>query len=488
MGTGVDDGATRTGPRVSLFPGSLSGRLALATAIAVFVCLFLAGATVGVIVGRAVVADAQARLLQVRAAVTSGVSIPSTGADLCVLANATQGDRESFPAGDLLVDVVRPDGSLCTNSGEREIGAAVEPPLLARLVFGFDLPQAVTADGQRVLVLDVALDDGWTVRLARDVARDNDLLRTVQVAFFAVSATGVLVALGAGLVIARNGLRPVRSLADAADHVARTQDLSVRIDVPGRWSDGPADADDEVHRLAWAFNRMTTALAASRDRQARLVADASHELRTPLTSLRTNVELLVRSERSGRALASEARDALLADLSSQVEELSHLAEELTVLARGDVERAVADVRLDVVVGRAVERARLRGDGHRITADLAPWVVPAADADALERAVVNVLDNALKFSPAGSEVTVRLADGAVSVDDHGPGIRPAERGLAVERFWRSADARALPGSGLGLAIAVEAARDAQGTLELGDAPGGGTRVTLTLPGAPPPELT
>lgn len=486
--TGPDDGAPRAWPRVSLRPGSLSGRLALATSFAVFVCLLLAGATVGAIVGRAVVADAEARLAQVEAAVASGVNVPSSGEDLCALANATEGDREAFPAGEVLVDVVRPDGSLCTDTIERAIGPPMEPPLLARLVFGFDLPQATTADCQRVLVLDVALDDGWTLRIARDIARDNDLLRTVQVAFFAVSATGVLLALGAGLLIARNGLRPLRALADAADHVARTQDLTVRVDVDGG-SDRPGAADDEVRRLAGAFNRMTAALVASRDRQARLVVDASHELRTPLTSLRTNVELLVRSERLGRVLPGEDRDALLADLSSQVEELSHLAEELTDLARGEPERGAADVRLDAVVRRAVDRARLRADRHRMTADLLPWVVPAADADALERAVVNVLDNALKFSPPGSEVIVRLAGGAVTVDDHGPGIPAEERDLAVERFWRSADARAIPGSGLGLAIAAEAVLDAHGRLEIADAPGGGTRVTLTFPGAlPPPETS
>ncbi len=480
---GPDDAAPRARPHVTLRPGSLSGRLALATAFAVFVCLLLAGATVGAIVGRAVVADAEARLAQVEAAVASGVTVPSSGEDLCALANATQGDRESFPAGEVLVDVVRPDGTLCTDTRERAIGPSVEPPLLARLVFGFELPQATTADGQRVLVLDLPLADGWTVRIARDVARDNDLLRTVQVAFLAVSATGVLLALGAGLLIARNGLRPLRDLADAADYVARTQDLAVRVDVRGGSAGGPGDPDDEVHRLAAAFTGMTTALAASRDRQARLVADAGHELRTPLTSLRTNVELLVRSERAGRPLAPEVRDDLLADVLSQVAELSHLADELTVLARGESERTRADVRLDAVVGRAVERARLRADGHRITAELAPWVVPDADAVAVERAVVNVLDNALKFSPPGSEVAVRLAGGAVTVEDQGPGIRPEDRGLAVERFWRAADARALPGSGLGLAIAADAVREAHGTLALGDAPGGGTRVTMSLPGAP-----
>ena len=485
----ADEGEIRSRPHVSLRPGSLSGRLALATALAVFVSLLIAGATVGAIVGRAVVADAEARLAQVAAAVASGVNVPSMGEDLCALANATQDDRESFPAGEVLVDVVRPDGSLCTDTQARAIGPPVEPPLVARLVFGFELPQATTADGQRVLVLDVPLDDGWTVRIARDVARDNELLRTVQVAFLAVSAIGVLLALGAGLLIARGGLRPLRDLADAADYVARTQDLAVRIDVRGRPSAGPGAADDEVHRLATAFTGMTSALAASRDRQARLVADAGHELRTPLTSLRTNVELLVRSERAGRALAPEVRDDLLADVLSQVEELSHLADELTVLAHGEPERTRAAVRLDEVVRRAVERARLRADGHRIRADLAPWVVPDADAVALERAVVNVLDNALKFSPSRSEVAVRLAAGAVTVDDLGPGIRPEDRGLAVERFWRAADARALPGSGLGLAIAADAVREARGTLEIDDAPGGGTRVTLTFPGSlPQPEST
>src|SRR5690606_627855 len=133
---------------------------------------------------------------------------------------------------------------------------------------------------------------------------------------------------------------------------------------------------------------------------------------------------------------------------------------------------------------AIGRARLRGPELTITADLHPWYVRAEPA-ALERAVVNILDNAVKFSPEGGTIDVRLTDGALTVRDHGPGIPADELPHVFDRFWRSPSARALPGSGLGLSIVARTVRQAGGEVTLTPAPGGGTIATIRLPGAPTP---
>ena len=141
-----------------------------------------------------------------------------------------------------------------------------------------------------------------TVSVARPLSEVNHALDTLALVLLGVIGVGVLGAGTAGLWIARTGLRPVDDLTQAVEHIARTEDLNVRI---------PVDGQDEIARLSASFNAMTVALASSRDRQQQLIADAGHELRTPLTSLRTNIELLERSEATGRALPREtrARDA-----------------------------------------------------------------------------------------------------------------------------------------------------------------------------------
>ncbi|GAA3301608.1 hypothetical protein GCM10020295_45320 [Streptomyces cinereospinus] len=273
-------------------------------------------------------------------------------------------------------------------------------------------------------------------------------------------------------------------LTEAVEHVARTEDLTIRIPVD-------QDSEDEVARLSHSFNSMTSALASSRELQQQLIADAGHELRTPLTSLRTNIELLTRSEETGRPLPEADRKALLASVKAQMTELAALIGDLQELSRPDTGQHPG--RAQVVafhhsVESALRRARLRGPELTITADVRPWYV-RAEPSALERAVVNVLDNAVKFSPGSGTIEVRLADGALTVRDHGPGIPADELPHVFDRFWRSPGARALPGSGLGLSIVARTVQQAGGRVSLGPAEGGGTVATILLPGAPepPPEV-
>ncbi len=262
----------------------------------------------------------------------------------------------------------------------------------------------------------------------------------------------------------------MRRLTTAVERVARTEDFTAL----------PVEGDDEVARLATAFNHMLISLDASRVRQRQLVADASHELRTPLTSLRTNIDLLTMSG-DASSLPPQARAELMEDIRAQIEELTTLIGDLTELARDEpVPPTVEPVDLADVVDHAAQRVRRRAPDLTFEVFTRPWWV-VGEAPALERAVTNLLDNAAKWSPEGGVVTVRLSDGVLTVDDQGPGIPEEERARIFDRFWRSVDSRTLPGSGLGLAIVRQVAERHAGTVQAAENVGGGARLVLKLPG-------
>ncbi|MCO5966860.1 HAMP domain-containing sensor histidine kinase [Actinoallomurus soli] len=323
-------------------------------------------------------------------------------------------------------------------------------------------------------------NSGVAVSIAKPLDPVNEKLDSLAVLLVVVSAVGVLGAATAGLLVARAGLRPVDRLTAAVEHIARTEDLATTI---------PADGHDEIARLSRSFNSMTRALASARERQQQLIVDAGHELRTPLTSLRTNIDLMLRSETTGRPLPAAHKQKLLGNVKEQLVELTHLVGDLLDLSRPQPAagaRVEEDVAVHEAVASALRRARLRGPGLRVEEDVSPWYV-RGDAASLERAVVNLLDNAVKFSPPDGTVTVRLAGGELTVRDQGPGIPPEDLPHVFDRFWRSPSARGLPGSGLGLAIVARAVADAGGEVRLGPAEGGGTLAWLRLPGsATPPQ--
>ncbi|MEU9395001.1 HAMP domain-containing sensor histidine kinase [Streptomyces sp. NPDC048324] len=326
---------------------------------------------------------------------------------------------------------------------------------------------------------DTGVSSKAALLVALPLKNTEKTLNDLALILLLVSGIGVLGAGAAGLAVARAGLRPVDKLTEAVEHVARTEDLGIRIPVED-------DAEDEVARLSRSFNSMTSSLASSRELQQQLIADAGHELRTPLTSLRTNVELLTRSEETGRPLPEADRKALLASVKAQMTELASLIGDLQELSRSEGQRGerVQVVSLRDTAEAALRRARLRGPELTITADLESWYV-RAEPSALERALVNILDNAVKFSPEGGTVEVRLSEGVLTVRDHGPGIPEDELPHVFDRFWRSPSARALPGSGLGLSIVARTVQQAGGEVSLERAQGGGTVATVRLPGAPTP---
>jgi two-component system sensor histidine kinase MprB len=320
-------------------------------------------------------------------------------------------------------------------------------------------------------VLTVPAGPGFAIQLARPLGEIDHTLRVLEIVFIVVALAGVGLALGLGYLVAQAALRPVQRLTEAAEHVAATQQLDATIEAHG---------DDELGRLARSFNAMLGALAASRKQQTQLVADAGHELRTPLTSLRTNIEVLAKV----RELPETDRQALLSDVTGQLEELTILVGDLVELAREDEpDPQPQDVSFDVVVERALERARRRAPSVRFAASLDRALVRGQPV-LLERAVLNLLDNAAKWSPPGGRVEVGLhrngAGWQLDVRDHGPGISPDDLPHVFDRFYRAPAARALPGSGLGLAIVRQVVQTHQGSAEATSPPGGGAMLTIRLP--------
>ncbi|MGL5859308.1 MAG: HAMP domain-containing sensor histidine kinase [Angustibacter sp.] len=463
-------------PRRS-FPTSLLARLALRTAVAGFAFFLLAGTAVVSVAARTTVSDVEDRLDNVATLVSRLAVGPD--APIRSLCSGVANGLPLPPAAtrEVVLEIREPDGRVCRASNAPVLDPLVGPRWPVRVITGSALPRVQDQDGRSWLVVTRELPSGAQLRVGGDLSTFSLLAERLVTTMVVISVPAALAAAFIGLVLTRGGLRPVRELANAAQTVARTQELSVALPVRD-------SAVGEVGRLTVAFNDMMAALWQARQRQAQLVADAGHELRTPLTSLRTNIELLARSEQVGRPLPAADRAALLTDVTAQLDELSELVGELVVLAHDPSDRRRVDVRLDEVVGRALERARRRAlDRQVVVVELQPWVVPDADPDAVERAVLNLLDNAVKFSPPGSTVRISLRDGQVVVDDEGPGVPPQLRREVFARFWRGPDARGLPGSGLGLAIVADTADSHGGRAGFSAAPDGGGRAVIALPGQP-----
>jgi two-component system sensor histidine kinase MprB len=299
----------------------------------------------------------------------------------------------------------------------------------------------------------------------------NRTLDALQLILIAVAMGGVVLAGALGRVIAQAGLGPINRLRRAIDHVTETGDMSSRV---------PDSGTDELGRLGAHFNRMLAALDQSMRAldqsmraQRQLVADASHELRTPLASLRTNIEVLQRSP----TMPLAERDRLLADVVAQTAELSKLIGDLIDLARDDESPEPAEeVRLDWLVAAAAERAGLMWPLVHFAAELHDSTV-IGQANRLERAIANLLDNAGKWSPPGGVVDVCVTDHELTVRDRGPGIATDDLPYVFDRFWRASGARGLPGSGLGLSIVRQVA-EAHGARVTAERPeGGGTLMRL-----------
>jgi two-component system sensor histidine kinase MprB len=344
---------------------------------------------------------------------------------------------------------------------------------LARRGSGSGIFDATVA-GQHVRILTVGFEPGHAVEVARPLGEVDSVLGKIRLILVLLTAGGIALAALLGRFVAGAAIVPVRRLTDAAEHVAQTQDLSKRIEDAGR---------DELGRLATQFNSMLDVLAgtmAALDESARaqrqLVADASHELRTPVTSLRTNIEILEQADQ----LEEGERRRLIADVVEQLEELSALVGDLIELAREETRHETPEeIRLDTLVSEAIARAVLHAPNAQFDVELEETVVSGVPSR-LDRAINNVLDNAVKFAGTDQAIEVRLTGGELTVRDHGPGIDAEELPHVFDRFYRGADARARPGSGLGLAIVRQVIDLHAGRVAIERPADGGTLARLWLP--------
>lgn len=345
---------------------------------------------------------------------------------------------------------------------------------IARTSQGYSARTGSDSSGEVMRIVAVPLvseNQYYALVLGRPLAPTLAILRTLAYSLLIFGGIGGAIAAASGYVIARSGIQPVRQLSDAVARITSTGRLTP-IEVKG---------DDELAELGRSFNRMLRALQSSRERQARLIADAGHELRTPLTSMRTNVELLVADEASGM-LPPGARAEVLSDVAAQLGEFTTLVGDLVQLSREDRAETHPELfDLSDVVENALERVKRRGPNLHWDVDLQPLYV-LGEADALERAVTNLLDNAVKFSPDGAAIHVKMEGDRLRIIDEGEGIASEDLPHVFDRFFRSDQARNAPGSGLGLSIVAQTIQAHGGWVRASRAAGGGAEFTVRLPGS------
>lgn len=456
---------------------SLQTRVTVLTAVAVALAVAVTGAAAYLTTRVALYQQLDSGLLDLATTVATSV-----GDDPQDLDEAT---AAAVRAANASAALIRADGQVYQLPQE-QIALRPGPQELsvARLGSNRSVRSAAASNGEsyRVVAVPVPNSDLALV-LGRPLRPTNLVLSSLWLVLVIFGAAGVVWAAIAGSGVARSGLRPVRRLTAATEHVADTDDLAPI----------PVTGNDELSRLAESFNKMLTSLEQSRERQRRLIGDAGHELRTPLTSLRTNIELLAadqkRASQVGQGgqvgqgnLPAQAREEILADVTAQLAEFTSLIGDLVQLARDDqVKPAPEPIDFRDVVNAALERVRRRGPGLRFDVELNPFYL-IGEADTLERAITNLLDNAVKWSPAGGTVRVQLEGGRLRVADEGPGIAEQDLPHIFDRFYRADTSRNTPGTGLGLSIVAQTIGRHGGSIRVGRSAQGGAEFTVRLPGS------
>jgi two-component system sensor histidine kinase MprB len=375
-----------------------------------------------------------------------------------------------LPSGDTL-----PPSNVPITAAIKSVAAGRSPQFIRSVSFGGEdyrelivpLPKnSVVACQTSVCTISTTSAELFIVDITGQVTELSHLIATLML----VAAGGLLLAFLLGLFLARQALHPLEAVTNEIETVATTNDLQYRLE------EGDAD---ELGRLRRVFNRLLRSVENSQSLQRQLVLDASHELRTPLTSLRTNAQVLSRAPQ----LSPEELHQITDDMVTQVDELAALVSDLGELARGEKsEGELETLRLDDCVDECVETARTYARIRDITIDVdAEPSLVLARHDRLNRAISNLLTNAVKFSPTGGRINVHTLNGTVTVSDSGPGISDEDRQFVFDRFWRSPSARALPGSGLGLSIVAQVVAEVQGTVAVDRDPElGGARFTIKMP--------
>jgi len=303
-----------------------------------------------------------------------------------------------------------------------------------------------------------------------------EILDVARLILLIVLPLGVLVALLAGWFIARIALRPIDRISRRVHAIGVSQDLSQRLLFRG--------PEDEVSRLAFTFDGMMGRLEALFNAQKRFVADASHELRTPLTAIRGNADLL-------RIAPADEREDIVGSIRRESERMSRLVNDLLLLAESDLDQQSLHLQAvdlnDLLEDVYRSAILLAGSRLEVAMDMPDQVTVQADPDRLKQLLLNLADNAVKFTPLGGTVTLALhaqADGAcIRISDTGVGISLEEQQAIFRRFYRVEESRSTRGTGLGLAISASIVEAHQGRITVESTPGEGSAFSVWLPCAP-----
>lgn len=339
----------------------------------------------------------------------------------------------------------------------------------------FTTAQGGEGDRWRIYVLPLT-PSGRYLELAASMGAIDASVERLRRLLLVLGTAGTLAAFLAAWLLAGQALRPVRTITLTAGAIASSRSFSKRVPASPR--------RDELGDLARTFNEMLESLEDAYRGQQRFVADASHELRAPLTAIQANLELL----ESQRKMPAADRHVAVAEASREAQRLSRLVADLLALARADagVSIRIQPVDLDRLALESVQEARRIAGGRGVEVDKLEPVEVAGDEDRLKQLLLILLDNAIKYSPAGGVVRLQLQRdgqwGVLRIRDSGVGIAPEDLTHVFERFYRADPARSRDpgGTGLGLPIARWIVEQHGGEIGLESEPGRGTEVIVHLP--------
>ncbi len=388
----------------------------------------------------------------------------------------------SFARLDRLLQVIDADGQVLAHSVNLGSARLPAPPaLLERITAGETVFETLPHFGEeptRMVSVPVRVHGTQlAIQVAGSLDDVNKVMRSASLLFIAMGLALILAVGTAGAVLTRRVFRTIDEVVRQARHIGEAS-LSERLRHPG--------TQDEMGRLVGTLNEMLDRLEQSFEIQRRFTSDASHELRSPLSRLRTELEVTLRRPRESAEYVETLRSCL-----DEVERLTLLVEELLTLARLDADQQQEPLQplvLNPVVEEVVRRLEPVAQEHRVEIifEASPPMSVRISQGALSLVVANLLDNALKFSPPGGQVRIRLAtegnEAVISVSDQGPGIRVEELPHVFERFYRGTNARAdgTPGVGLGLALAQAVVHYQKGRIMASNCPEGGTKFFVHLP--------
>jgi signal transduction histidine kinase len=463
-------------------------RIAIVSATLTAVILICFAAVVGRLVADRLHSDFERELRSSAATLANAIGLNAAGQQV-------SGTLEDFAlASDAEIRIINADGEVVASTSK---GVSFSPPNTEEVVAAGPL-QIATAEifATPADLFDPAATPLRYVQYARPESAVDETIGRLWLFLLAGVLVGTVLAGLAGMAVANRAMRPIANLTAAARDIATTRDPSRRIPEPA--------SDDEVAELARTLDQMLRQLDAARaetetamKREREFVADASHELRTPLTSILANLELLEQSLRSTPGADEDDAAAVGSALRSS-KRMNRLVGDLLLLARADAGRLGGRVECDLarIASEALEEVAPVADGHRLRADLDDAAPVVGNPDELHRMVLNLLENAIRHTPAGTAVELGVGEsgGAVllSVSDDGPGLPAGTESQVFDRFVRGdgpADrsSRNGAGTGLGLSIVRAVAVAHGGTVRATGSAGGGARFEVRLPLASTDEV-